>query len=53
LDAGTAKWRLRPSKKRHLTPFFIAFLTVFSGFFCEPAHQDANRREFGPEKRGF
>jgi len=50
---GTAKWRLRPSKKRHLAPFSITFLTVFSGFFCALAHQGANGRECGPEKRWF
>jgi hypothetical protein len=50
---GRATWRLRPSRKRHLPPFSIAFLTIFSGFFCELSHQGAKGRDCGPEKRGF
>ena len=49
--SGTAKWRSGPSKKRHLAPFFLTFLTVFRGFFCELSHQSANWRGSGPEKR--
>jgi len=49
----TAKWRFRPSKNRHLAPFSITFLTVFSGFFCELSHQGANGRDCSPEKRCF
>ncbi len=37
--AGTAKWRLRPPKKRHFAPFFSTFLMIFSGFFCELAQE--------------
>jgi hypothetical protein len=48
---GTVKWRFGPSKNRHLAPFPTTFLTIFSGFFCELAHQGANWRECGPEKR--
>jgi hypothetical protein len=50
---GTAKWRSRPSKKRHLAPFSITFLTILAGFFRELAHQGANWRACGPEKRWF
>jgi hypothetical protein len=49
--AGTAKWRFRPWKKRHLAPFSSTFLTIFSGFFCELSHQGADWRPCGPEKR--
>ena len=45
---GTAKWRSRPSKKRHSAPFSITFLTIFSGFFRELAHQGANWHACGP-----
>jgi hypothetical protein len=50
---STAKWRFRPSKKRQLAPFSMTFLTIFLGFFCELAHEGANSREWGPEKRCF
>jgi hypothetical protein len=50
---GTAKWRLRPAKNRHLAPFSLPFLTVFSGFFCALSHQGAKGGEFSPEQRGF
>jgi len=46
---ATAKWRFRPSKKRHLAPFSITFLRIFSGFFRELAHRGANWRACGPE----
>jgi len=48
---STPKWRLTPSKKRHLSPFPTTFLMIFSGFFCELAHQGAISRECGREKR--
>jgi hypothetical protein len=38
---STAKWRFRPSQKRHFAPFFTTFLMIFSGFFFEPARQGA------------
>jgi len=44
---------LRPSKKRHLSPFPTTFLMIFAGFFSEIARQGANWRECGPEKRLF
>jgi hypothetical protein len=50
---GTAKWRSRPSKKRHLAPFSITFLTILAGFFRDLAHQGANWRACGPEQRWF
>jgi len=49
---STPKWRLRPSKKRHLSPFPTTFLMIFAGLFRELADQGANWREFDPEKRG-
>jgi len=48
---STPKWRLRPPKKRHLSPFPATFLLIFAGFFAELARQGANWRECGPEKR--
>jgi len=48
---STPKWRLKPSKKRHLSPFPTTFLMIFAGFFAELAGQGANWRECGPEKR--
>jgi len=48
---GTTKWRFRPSKKRHLSPFSTPFLPIFSGFFPERSDQGANLREFDAEKR--
>jgi len=47
----TAKWRFRLSKNRQLAPFSTTFLPIFSGFFCGLAHQGANWRERGREKR--
>jgi len=47
----TPKWRLRPPKKRHLSPFPTTFLMIFAVFFFEFARQGANWREYGPEKR--
>jgi hypothetical protein len=39
-------------KKRHFPPLFVRFLPIFSGFFCEPGHEGANRREFGAQMMG-
>jgi len=50
---STPKWRLRPSKKRHFSPFPTTFLMIFAGFFSELAGPGANWRECGPEKRWF
>jgi len=47
---STPKWRLRPPKKRHLSPLPTTFLMIFAGFFSEFPRQGANWREFGPEK---
>jgi hypothetical protein len=40
-------------KNRHFPPFSTTFSTIFTGFFCELAHQGANSRECGPGKRQF
>ena len=50
---STAKWRFRPSEKPSFSAISTTFSTIFTGFFCEPAHQGANWRECGPEKRQF
>jgi len=47
------KWRLRPSKKRHSSPFPTPFLMIFAGFFSDLARQGANWRECGREKRWY
>jgi hypothetical protein len=40
---------LLPSEKRHFPPFFVPFMPIFSGFFCELAQDGANWREFDPK----
>jgi len=49
---STPKWRFRPPKKRHLSPFPTTFLMIFAGFFTDLARQGANWREWGAEKVG-
>ncbi len=50
---GMAKWRLEPSKNRHLAPLSSTFLTIFSGFFRKLSHQGAIWRDCGPKKALF
>ena len=50
---STAKWRFRPSEKPPFSAISTTFSTIFTGFFCELAHQGANWPECGPEKRQF
>jgi hypothetical protein len=47
------KGALDPWKNRHFPPFSTTFSAIFTGFFCELAHQGANSRECGPGKRQF
>jgi len=50
---STAKWRLRPSKKRHLAPFCTPFLMIFCGFFSKLARRGAKRARINPKSAGF
>jgi hypothetical protein len=46
----TAKWRSRPSEKRHFSCFSATFSTIFSEFFRELARECAMGRERDLEK---
>jgi hypothetical protein len=48
-----AKWRLRPSEKRHLAPFSAPSWPIFSRVFRELAHPGANGRECDSPTRSF
>jgi hypothetical protein len=48
--AGPAKWRVRPSKKRHFAPFSLTFLPIFCRFFCEFSHQGAYGRHLAAKR---
>src|SRR5271166_2569846 len=46
LAPGTANWRFRPSKERHLAPLSATFLPIFS----EILHQGRKLARMGPRR---